>query len=52
MKLFRKTRKRFKKWQRKRWYNDMRSNALFRASNGEHLPARERKEFNLPDWTA
>jgi hypothetical protein len=28
-----------------------RSNAEFRASNGEHLPRQEREALDLPDWT-
>lgn len=34
-----------------RWQRD-RNNALYRASNGEHLPRREREKYDLPDWTA
>jgi hypothetical protein len=35
----------------KRRYEKARDDALVRASNGEHLPRKEREELDLPDWT-
>jgi hypothetical protein len=33
-------------------YEYRRADAMYRATNGEHIPRLEREELNLPDWTA
>lgn len=43
--------RRWKEYRAKvRWVN-ARENALWRASNGEHLPRLEREYLQLPEWT-
>lgn len=56
--LFKQIRRKWRGWRKKRdaayakrQWESHRSHALFRASNGERLTARERREYDLPDWT-
>jgi hypothetical protein len=43
--------RKYKAWRERVRYEKARDNAMFRASNGEHLPRLEREQLNLPDWT-